>query len=705
MDKISRCGEWVKCGQLGQGGFGEVLHWRHRTSGLEIATKHVRDLNSLSADQQIKLSERWHKEFQWTREFQAVDNIVAGVVLKDAEFLAFLNSRHIAQLPVIVLEYCNGGDVRKRLQSPENINGLVEFEVREVLGAMRRALHFLHSQCLVCHRDLKPENIVIQRGANGRKVYKLTDFGLAREAPERTMQQSVVGTRHYFAPEVVETGEYNMAVDHWSLGVIGYELATGELPFIPHQSPRNILVNIIHKPVECIAITEDPNDPNRFVNHCNLPQQHRLTGPFARELTNWLKIALDRDYKRRGRMAADEVQQPIVFTELDRLLQVKVLTIFAMNSCKRLEYAVTEDMTMDDLLNKIEHDTKIDKRIVYSVLPTSHPHKKITKETTPLDLYVEAWSDTSKEARTPPVMLYVFDGTAKCPYGVPEPVVSDLIRTCTPSKFKSRLRWIQKALFRDVYYMLSNEQTMLETFLSGMFEHAVALEDDIISYPYIDSLSYQINITAYAFNQMKLLREAVKQELLNVQLSDGAEWDRLSSCFAGTKGGAESILGFFNSALRQSKEKVKNVKDLLVLYSEKDEFRVNSFKKKCLANGGGISLEEFRDYVKDFAQRRAKFFKKESVVLSEPRSIDTLHSFFNQNTETFQLVLHKLSGIQKDIFQMHKNMLKSTSVASSVNEVSDAMNSLSMSSGGPCSIPYDASCIDLINKSDLIMNM
>jgi len=206
-------------------------------------------LESLTADQQVKLSERWNKEFNWARQFQHFPHIVAGVIL-DEEDAAYLNDRHIAKLPVIVLEYCNGGDVRKRLQSPENVNGLVEFEVRQILGALRKALHFLHSECGICHRDLKPDNIVIQRGEDGTKVYKLTDFGLARGAPDKTMLQSVVGTRHYFAPEVVESGFYNSAVDYWSLGIIAYELATGELPFIPHQTPKNILISLLGKPYD-----------------------------------------------------------------------------------------------------------------------------------------------------------------------------------------------------------------------------------------------------------------------------------------------------------------------------------------------------------------------------------------------------------------------------------------------------------------------
>lgn len=472
-------------------------------------------MGSLSADQKIKIRERWHKELNWTREFQELSNIVAGVILdtEDPDFLAYLNG--LGSLPVIVLEYCNGGDVRKKLNKLENVNGLVEFEVREILRSMRVALHFLHSKCLVCHRDLKPDNIVIQKTGNGKNVYKLTDFGLARPAPDKTMLQSVVGTRHYFAPEVVESGVYNMAVDYWSLGIIGYELATGELPFIPHQSPKNILINLINKPNDCIAITEDVKDPNRFVNQTQLPSQHHLTEPFAVELTRWLRIALDRDYKRRGQLATDEVQQgvPVVFATLDKLLQIKVLTIFAMNCCKSLAYAVTDNTTMKDLILLIEKDTGISGNELYVVLPTSHPARAITPDTRPIDLYVPEWCDTSMR-NTPPVMLYVFKINESSEYNVQQPVVSSLMQICYPKKVDSKEGWLSRRLAKDFHYTLNHEQEVLEIFLRGLYEHALSLEDEILSNPCNDNIKDEINVTKYVYNQILKLRTHVEEEHL-----------------------------------------------------------------------------------------------------------------------------------------------------------------------------------------------
>nr|XP_017092132.2 inhibitor of nuclear factor kappa-B kinase subunit beta [Drosophila bipectinata] len=707
MDIRRSWGSWKFCGKLGQGGFGAVIHWRHEISGREIATKHIQDVDSLSADQKIKIKERWLKELNWTREFQDLSNIVAGVLLdkEDPGFLDYLNG--IGKLPVIVLEYCNGGDVRKKLNKPENVNGLVEFEVREILRSMRVALHFLHSKCLVCHRDLKPDNIVIQKTGNGKIVYKLTDFGLARPAPDKTMLQSVVGTRHYFAPEVVESGVYNMAVDYWSLGIIGYELATGELPFIPHQSPKNILINLINKPSDCIAITEDIMDSSRFVNQKQLPVQHHLTEPFAVELTKWLRIALDKDYKRRGQMATDEVQQevPVVFASLDKLLQIKVLTIFAMNCCKRLAYEITEQTTMVDLILKIERDTGISRNELYVVLPTSHPVKHMTPGTRPIDLYVAEWCDTSKESRkrnTPPVMLYVFKINESSVYNVSEPIVSPLMQKCMSKKVDSKERWVPRRLAKDFHYTISHEQEVLETFLRGLYEHALSLEDEILSNPCSDSIMDEIIVTTHAYNQIQKLRTHVQNELIT-KLEDVAEWEKLSEAYRVITDSAESIKGNSQSALRQARNKVKETKELLKEYSEKDVFNVSRFSRNYLQNG--ISLNDFRNNTMGFANNRSKFYD-EGSVLSYSQNIDKLHFFFKRNQKTVPIAKKKFEDIQNDIFKMHVNMLRSASEngRAPMQQLTDAMGEMSMSSQGPTSLPYDASTLILIDKAHQIMN-
>ncbi|XP_026839642.1 inhibitor of nuclear factor kappa-B kinase subunit beta [Drosophila erecta] len=710
-------GKWEWCGKLGQGGFGEVNHWRNRSTGREIATKHIKELDSQGADQQVKISERWNKEFNWSRQFQCSPHIVAGVILdnEDPAFLKYLNAMfpNIAKLPVIVLEYCNGGDVRKRLQSPENANGLTEFEVRQILGALRQAVHFLHSQCRICHRDLKPDNIVIQQGTDGKKVYKLTDFGLARRTPDHTMVQSVVGTRHYFAPEVVAKGCYNSAADFWSVGIIAYELAIGELPFIPHQTPANILVNLINKPADCIAITEDPENSNRFVNQFQLPQEHHLSLPWADEFTKWLRRSLNSSYKERGQLATDEVQSvPVVFAELDKILNMKVLTIFAVNYCKRLEYAVSAEMTMKDLIALIVRDTGMDGKDLYSVLPTSHPHKKITPESTPLDLYVEEWTDTSKDSRklnkcsNPPVMLYIFQGKEKCDYSQPEPNLSVLARKFITNKIESEERWLKKRVVLDMLHMLTKEQANFEMFVSGINERALSLEDEIIEYSFIDKIDKQRCLISFAYDQLKSLQKEAQAKIPSFTLNRSIQWEKLTHTYDAVIQSAKSITSLLDSCLRGAQSMVKSTNQLLKGVCEKDLFDCTRFYKEYLCNGAKISPSELRKIAEHFATTRSQLYNK-GEARSLSKTIDSLHYLYYKSKESIPVLLQKFCDIKKEIFDIHLQMLTPNSATQlPILQLGSAMDRLTMSYGLPSSDTFDSQgTINAIEEAERIINM
>ena len=112
-----------------------------------------------------------------------------------------------------------------------------------------RALQYAHDQGIV-HRDIKPENILLDK--QGR--VKIADFGIAkilgREGKDSTLTEGkqVIGTPHYMAPEQVEKPQ---TVDHradiYSLGVVFYEMLTGELPlgrFAPPSRKAQIDVRL-----------------------------------------------------------------------------------------------------------------------------------------------------------------------------------------------------------------------------------------------------------------------------------------------------------------------------------------------------------------------------------------------------------------------------------------------------------------------------
>jgi serine/threonine-protein kinase len=103
-----------------------------------------------------------------------------------------------------------------------------------ILRQVASALGVAHAHKIV-HRDLKPHNIMLaRRGPDGQETVKLVDFGIAKtfdESTQLTMAGDTIGTPHYMAPEQAAGGQVDSRSDLYSLGVIVYEMLTGEVPF------------------------------------------------------------------------------------------------------------------------------------------------------------------------------------------------------------------------------------------------------------------------------------------------------------------------------------------------------------------------------------------------------------------------------------------------------------------------------------------
>ncbi|XP_064554731.1 inhibitor of nuclear factor kappa-B kinase subunit beta [Drosophila montana] len=665
-----RVGNWELKGILGQGGFGEVRHWINRTTNQEIATKHIKGTikNQTSADQQRTLITRWQQELKWTLQFQ-MPFIVAGISLDDnaGEFVKYLKSHHIWDLPVIILEYCNGGDVRSLLQRPQNVNGLLEFEVREILGSLRQAVDFLHTTCRVCHRDLKPDNIVIHRLPNGRSLYKLTDFGLARASPENTIQQSVVGTRHYYAPEVVDTGKYKNTADYWSMGIIAYEVATGVLPFIPHQKAFNIHVNLQKKNRDCIAITENYLEPNSFHFHTEIPVGHHLSLPWLARFTKWLPLALDYEYSQRGALAAtDEVQNglpgPAIFTEIDRMLKIKVLTLFSACSYKRLEYEVTPSTTMKQLNSFIERETGYIWQTNYYVLPTGHPHKRLTKSTTPMDLYVEKWCDNSEESRNPPVMVYIFNITDKCTYRAQQPKMPNVIRHfITHSNYMKLEKWLKDHLISEMHHLLNTEHELVKMLLCGFKEYALTLEDEILELqPFAKAVELKKDMCCGAIQQFQLLLTDA-QEQQKLYLPDSGEWQ--SNLMKVSK--YKEVITFVEKVINHYESTLRGVRSVSIKESQEindtilgsDIYKIKDFQRNYL-NRVDVTCEELANISLKFAQARHAFI--EDIKIKHFRDgTNQTHLRYAKLKDTLKNAHENLMAVQRQLLAHQLEMLPS----------------------------------------------
>jgi serine/threonine protein kinase len=153
---------------------------------------------------------------------------------REARAVAQLNHPHVVTVidagedegaPYIVFEYVEGETLKERIR---RLGRLPIDEAIAYAIEIGRALECAHAHKLV-HRDVKPQNVLIDR--DGRA--KVTDFGIARsmEAQGLTATGRVLGTTDYVSPEQALGHEVTEQSDIYSLGVVLYEMLTGEAPF------------------------------------------------------------------------------------------------------------------------------------------------------------------------------------------------------------------------------------------------------------------------------------------------------------------------------------------------------------------------------------------------------------------------------------------------------------------------------------------
>lgn len=148
----------------------------------------------------------------------------------------------------ITMEYVPGEDLKSfiRRSGQVSIGKAVAITIQICLGLAEA--HRLG----VVHRDLKPSNIMIDEEGNS----KIMDFGIARSTDAKGITEAgmIVGTPEYMSPEQLEGGDVDTRSDIYSLGIILYELVTGNAPF---KGKTPISIAFKHK-------TDTPQDPSEF---------------------------------------------------------------------------------------------------------------------------------------------------------------------------------------------------------------------------------------------------------------------------------------------------------------------------------------------------------------------------------------------------------------------------------------------------------
>ena len=226
---------------LGQGGMGAVYKARQPALDRLVALKILPRKTAADAG----FAERFNREARALAKLSH-PNIVAVYDFGQAHGLHYF-----------IMEYVDGPNLR----GLEEAGRLSPREALRIIPQICEALQFAHDEGIV-HRDIKPENVLLDK--KGR--VKIADFGLARILGiegrnwRLTGVRDVVGTPHYMAPEQVE---HPQQVDHradiYSLGVVFYEMLTGELPLGKFAPPsRKVQVDVRLDDVVLHTLEKEP---------------------------------------------------------------------------------------------------------------------------------------------------------------------------------------------------------------------------------------------------------------------------------------------------------------------------------------------------------------------------------------------------------------------------------------------------------------
>ncbi len=232
-----------------EGGMSLVYKIRHRPTGRIMAAKTLK----VEFNQDAQAVERFHREAIITRSLQH-RNIIR-VIHHDCILTRHKMGRHF-----FIMDFIEGENLQAII---EQRGPLSRDEIVRIISQVCDALHYAHTLAHqpVIHRDLKSNNILIENGT-GRAV--LTDFGIAQRVGAPNLDSHLIGTAEYMSPEHAQGKPTDERSDLYSLGVIMYEMATGELPFRPSTPGPHAAKEVLAK--HCSERPKPPREVNPRVS-------------------------------------------------------------------------------------------------------------------------------------------------------------------------------------------------------------------------------------------------------------------------------------------------------------------------------------------------------------------------------------------------------------------------------------------------------
>jgi serine/threonine protein kinase len=234
MLTATKVGRYEILGELGRGGMGIVYRAKDPVIGRTVAVKTIRLSEEGTGMSHAQLVERFQTEAR------------AAGLLTHPNIVVIHDAGEADGLYYIALELVNGKSLQSLLDAGQ------KFPLPRLLHIMEQvcsALQFAHGHNVV-HRDIKPANIML----TGDDIVKVTDFGTAKILQYGASKQTaVMGTPGYMSPEQIKGKPVDGRTDIFSLGVMLYEMTTGQKPFRGQD-----IATILHR-----ILNEEPLPPHQ----------------------------------------------------------------------------------------------------------------------------------------------------------------------------------------------------------------------------------------------------------------------------------------------------------------------------------------------------------------------------------------------------------------------------------------------------------
>ncbi len=227
--------------EIGKGGMAHVYKSRDKVLNRYVAVK--------------VLKEDYNDDKEFVRRFNVEAQAAAS--LSNPHIVSIYDVGYVDGLHYIVMEYIEGKTLKEYI---DEVGCIPWKQAAEYSIQICEGIEEAHNNSVV-HRDIKPQNIIMTSDG----VLKVTDFGIAKASTQATMtmvNNNTIGTAHYLSPEQARGGYTDKRTDIYSMGVVMYEMLTGQLPF-DDESP--VAIAIKHLQETATPVTQINKDvPKAF---------------------------------------------------------------------------------------------------------------------------------------------------------------------------------------------------------------------------------------------------------------------------------------------------------------------------------------------------------------------------------------------------------------------------------------------------------